>query len=371
MPSGPAPRRADPKSRLSGIAWPAVPGRWAAVLLGMVDELESSQWLSPTEISRRQSRALDDLLAHARATVPYYRDRPGYGAGRPWTDLPILTRERIQAAGDDLVSTEVPADHLPLTDMTTSGTTGRPLTVKATPITGLFWLVCTLREHLWHGRDATATVVTLRTDRSGQIPRGGRVFTGWGPPIDTVYDTGPLGMMALQEDIAVQAEFLVAHNPAYLLSLPSNLIALCRHFARSGVELPALREVRSYGEALAQEVRDACREQWGVPVTDIYSSQELGYLAIQCPTVGALPRDVGVVPGRDPRRGGPPVWGGRDGAGGRHRSPQLRHAPAPLRPRRLRPGGGAVPLRAGAAGARSGGRPAAEHAVRAPTSRTS
>ena len=110
------------------------------------------------------------------------------------------------------------------------------------------------------------------------------MFTGWGPPIDTVYDTGPLGMMALQEDIAVQAEFLVAHNPAYLLSLPSNLIALCRHFARSGVELPALREVRSYGEALSQEVRDACREQWGVPVTDTYSSQELGYLAIQCPT---------------------------------------------------------------------------------------
>ena len=284
MPSGPAPRRADPKSRLSGIPWPAVPGKWAAVLLGMVDELESSQWLSPTEISRRQSRALDELLAYARATVPYYRDRPEYGAGRPWTELPILTREQIQAAGADLVSTDVPAEHLPLTDMTTSGSTGRPLTVKATPVTGLFWLVCTLREHLWHGRDATATVVTLRTDRSGQIPPGGRVFTGWGPPIDTVFDTGPLGMMAVQEDIAVQAEFLVAQNPAYLLSLPSNLMALCRHFARTGVELPALREVRSYGEVLDQEVRDACREQWGVPVTDMYSSQELGYLALQCPT---------------------------------------------------------------------------------------
>ena len=193
MPSGPAPRRADPKSRLTGIAWPAVPGRWAAVLLGMVDELESSQWLSPTEISRRQSRTLEDLLAHARATVPYYRDRPGYGAGRPWTDLPILTRDRVQAAGDDLVSTEVPADHLPLTDMTTSGTTGRPLTVKATPITGLFWLVCALREHLWHGRDATATVVTLRTDRSGQIHAGGGCSPGGALPSTPSTTPGPWG----------------------------------------------------------------------------------------------------------------------------------------------------------------------------------
>ena len=84
---------------------------------------------------------------------------PSTAPARPWTDLPILTREQIQAAGADLVSTDVPADHLPLTDMTTSGSTGRPLTVKATPVTGLFWLVCTLRDHLWHGRDATATVV--------------------------------------------------------------------------------------------------------------------------------------------------------------------------------------------------------------------
>jgi phenylacetate-CoA ligase len=250
----------------------------------MVDELESSQWLSPTEIRRRQSHALDDLLTHARATVPYYRDRPEYAPGRPWEELPILTREHVQAAGADLVSTDVPVDHHPLTDVTTSGTTGRPVTVKATPVTGVFWFVCTLREHLWHGRDATATVVTLRTDPSGQLPRGGRVFTSWGPPIETVYDTGTLGMMAVQEDIAVQAEFLVAHNPAYLLSLPSNLMALCRHFAGTGARLPALREVRSYGEVLDREVRDACRELWGVPVTDIYSCQELGYLALQCPT---------------------------------------------------------------------------------------
>ena len=111
--------------------------------------------------------------------------------------------------------------------------------------------------------------------------------------------------MALQEDIAVQAEFLVAHNPAYLLSLPSNLIALCRHFARSGVELPPLREVRSYGEALSQEVRDACRVQWGVPVTDTYSSQELGYLAIQCPTAERYHVMSELFLARDPRRGGP------------------------------------------------------------------
>jgi phenylacetate-CoA ligase len=254
------------------------------MLLGMLHELEASQWLPPAELAARQAQTLDALVAHARATVPYYRDHPGYAAPRPWAELPILSREQVQAAGPALVSTAIPADHLPLTDMTTWGSTGRPVTVKATGITGLLWLVCTLREHQWHGRDPTTKVATLRPDRSGQVPAEGALYPSWGPPIDTVYDTGPVAAMAVQQDVAVQAEFLVAHDPTYLLSLPSNLMALCEHFARTGARLPSLREARSYGEVLGPEVRDACRRVWGVPVTDMYSSQELGYLALQCPT---------------------------------------------------------------------------------------
>jgi phenylacetate-CoA ligase len=254
------------------------------VLLGMLHELESTQWLPAAELARRQSRALDALLGHARATVPYYRDHPGYAPGRPWAELPILRRDQIQDAGVALLSTAIPTPHLPLTDLTTSGSTGPPLTVKGTQITGLFWLVCTLRDHRWHGRDPMAKVATLRPDQSGTIPPEGVLYPTWGSPIDAVYDTGPLGLMPLPQDITVQAEFLTAQDPHYLLSLPSNLLALCRHFARTGARLPRLREVRSFGEALSPEVRDACRQVWGVGVTDMYSSQELGYLALQCPT---------------------------------------------------------------------------------------
>ena len=53
---------------------------------------------------------------------------------------------------------------------------------------------------------------------------------------------------------------------------------------------------------------------------------------------------------------------GGDGTGGRHPAPQLRHAPDPLRAGRLRPGGRAMLLRTGSAGARPGGRPGSFHA---------
>ena len=250
----------------------------------MLHELESTQWLPPAELVRRQSAALADLLAHARATVPYYRDHPDYAGARSWAELPILTREQIQAAGPALVSTDVPADHLPLTDMTTSGSTGRPLTVKATRITGLFWLVCTLREHQWHGRDHTTKVATLRPDRSGQVPVEGAFYPSWGAPIDTVYDTGPCAVMAVQQDVAAQAEFLVAQDPTYLLSVPSNLTALAQHFARH--RRPAAPPAGGTHLRRGARAGAAGRLPPGVgrPRDRHVQRQELGYLALQCPT---------------------------------------------------------------------------------------
>jgi phenylacetate-CoA ligase len=47
-----------------------------------------------------------------------------------------------------------------------------------------------------------------------------------------------------------------------------------------------LREVRTVGETLTPELRAACEAAWNVPIVDTYSSQELGYLALQCPESG-------------------------------------------------------------------------------------
>ena len=52
--------------------------------------------------------------------------------------------------------------------------------------------------------------------------------------------------------------------------------------AQRPVHLPDLRAVITYGEPVPPDVR-ACRETWGVPVQDIYSCEELGYIAMQCP----------------------------------------------------------------------------------------
>jgi phenylacetate-CoA ligase len=268
-----------------------VPDDIGASLLAIQHQLEESQWLAAEELERRQFLALSRVLQHACWTVPHYQrgkeyvalaDSPALDAAQ-WTSLPVLTREDVQEAGAAITTDAVPEGHLPLTEVFTSGSTGRPLRGVGTRVTTLFWLAITLRDHLWQGRDFTAKMAAIRPDPRSGVPVEGVVIPGWGPATDHVYETGPCALQSIHRDVKVQAAWLVGQDPVYLLTVPSNVLALARHFQSTGERLPSLREVRCYGELLGPEVRAACREAWDVDVSDMYSTQEIGYIALQCP----------------------------------------------------------------------------------------
>jgi phenylacetate-CoA ligase len=83
--------------------------------------------------------------------------------------------------------------------------------------------------------------------------------------------------------LSEQFDWLLDQKPDYLLTFPSNLLALIRLSKERHVKLSALREVITLGEALDPAVREICEKEWGLPVVDAYSSQEFGMLAVQCP----------------------------------------------------------------------------------------
>jgi phenylacetate-CoA ligase len=273
------------------MSWPALPGDSGARLLALAYQLQQTEWLASDELERLQFEALGRLLQHSRRTVPYYRDHPAYAGSedptldsQAWARLPILSRAAIQEAGEGLRSTEIPAAHQPVAERTSSGSTGRPLTVLTSAVTNEFWMALTLREHLWHDRDLTARFAIVRPDPTGRVPPEGLAFSEWGAPFSTVFATGPYGLMSLQTDVAAQVAWLVATEPDYLLTLPSNLLALTQHLDATGTRLSRLRQVVTMGEMLSPDVRAACRDLLGVPIVDMYSSQEIGYIALQCPT---------------------------------------------------------------------------------------
>lgn len=273
------------------MAWPAIPPAHGATLLATLHQLDESERLPPQDLERMQLGALSRLLRHARTTIPYYREAPGYGdvdsgplTPDDWRRIPVLTRARVQDAGPSLVTESLPRHHEPVNEVTTTGSTGRPVRAVGTRITTHFWLAITARHHLWHGIDVTGKLAAIRAERSDDLPAEGLSASGWGPAIDNLFVSGPSCLFSIQNDVSVQAGWLVAQNPDYLLTYPSNLAALAAHFQDTGKKLPALRGVQSYGEMLSPTVRDACREAWGVEVSDMYSAQEIGYLALQCPT---------------------------------------------------------------------------------------
>ncbi|MGB8273868.1 MAG: AMP-binding protein [Alphaproteobacteria bacterium] len=281
-----------PKSAIEGNLWPGVAAGRGAALLAMQFQLEQSQWWPPEIIKRQQYRQLAQVLRHAGATVPYYQRRfseAGIDPARPlddeaWARIPLLTRKDVQEAGESLSSRAVPAAHGKVHALSTSGSTGMPVTTKGTQLTQFFWLSFTLRDQVWHGFDVTRKLGAIRFSRrgTGAYPDGTRM-TGWGPATDPAFATGQAAFLNITTPVEQQLEWLQRESPDYLITYPSNLMSLVTYCRGRGIKIPSVRFVETLAEILHPDVRSACREVWGVKVVDMYSSQEVGYIALQCP----------------------------------------------------------------------------------------
>lgn len=276
---------AIPRTSVQKVGWPAIPGQQASLLLAMQFQFTQSQWWQPEVLRQQQFRQAANLIAHAVRSVPFYGEHfrtTGYdhAAGvrlESWAELPLLQREHIQRFGDALCSRQLPPDHGRVFEYTTSGSTGSPIRFSKTEITEFFWRAFTLRDHLWHQRDLSGKLAVIRTTVNEAE------WAGWGPATNDVFDTGSCATLNIRTDIAAQAEWLRKQNPNYLLSHPSNIMALAKRSLENGIRVPHLRQVRTFGETVMPGLREACLEAWGATLTDVYSAEEVGYIALQCP----------------------------------------------------------------------------------------
>jgi len=264
--------------------WPALPSGDGAIVLSLLRQIEEAQWFPPETLRGRQMQQLDSLLRHAHTTVPHYREHWGnlYRPDAPLTleafsSLPILTRRDIQTHNESLRSVVIPPEHGPTGEGGSGGSTGTPIRVLQTQLNNLFAMAFQLRDHAWHGRDMRGKLAILRTQAEEAQQ------AGWGLATQSTISTGPSVARSVRADALTLLDWLHAEQPAYLTGYPSLIIELARLSIRRKVRLPVLKEVRTFGERLPPEIRPLCREAWGVPVTDMYSSGETGPIALQCP----------------------------------------------------------------------------------------
>lgn len=267
---------------LPGMIWPAIPDDDSARMLSLQFQFEQSQWFAAERLQELQMQQFLQVFNHAVSTVPYYRQHFSPWAANnimsweKYRELPVSSRRDVQHAGANMHSTAPPPAHGPLARTESSGSTGSPLVTLGTAWTQLMWRALLLRDHLWHRRDLRGKLAAIRSKTEDMT------LPHWGAAT-AAFATGPSVVRSLSADLDGQLRWLAAENPDYLLSLATNVHALASRSLELGVRLPGLKHVRTYAEMLRPDARRIVREAWGVEIVDSYSSEELGYIALQCP----------------------------------------------------------------------------------------
>jgi phenylacetate-CoA ligase len=279
----------------AGNRWPTLPDAGLSQVWAAYQQLEHTQWLGPDEIQALQLFQFRSLLGHCVANIPYYRDLFSASGITPasirdyteFRKVPLLDRRTCQERSDQLSTEVLPSGTVSLDEDSTSGASGVPVRVLKTNIYYVWWLACYLRDLEWSGLDPTGTMAVIRATFKDDAERDsylrGVQLPCWQPVLDRLIESGPLHAMDIAQEPRRQLDWLVAVNPDFLLSHASNLELLAGILLEEPRRFPRLRAIQAISETLTEAAEERIRTAFGVPVKNLYSCAEAGYLASPCP----------------------------------------------------------------------------------------
>ncbi len=248
-------------------------------------EFEASQWWTADQLRNLQQRKLRRLLSHAADRCPFHAERfraagidPRSATLESLRQLPTLGKSEIAANIDAIIDPTIPGG---LFDLTTGGSTGRPLAFK-----------------IDRNRQAADQAARARTRRWFGIDVGERELYLWGSPVEqaaqdrakTLRDriTNHRLLNAFRMTPAMMTRYIdvmQAFDPVHLFGYPSSIAQLVRHAVRIGrpIRNTSLKAVFVTGELVLRSDRAIIEEFLPVPVADGYGSREAGFIAHQCP----------------------------------------------------------------------------------------
>ncbi len=262
-----------------------IPQGHHAQAAGMQFLLQQSQKSAEHENHLQQQQALQKILHHAMSTVPYYQlhlKNLSKKNNFRWQDIPLLSRQQLQENHSQLISQAELKGHGQDIDFRSSGSTGRPVHLISTEYAQQYWQAFTLRDHLWAERDFSLDFAVIKNMSKDKGKYPGHTSSTWGPSSSSVFRTGPSYSLNSSETIATQYKWLSEKQPAYLVTYPSSLLELAKLELAQG-KLKSLRNISSLGETLSPDTREFVQKAFGCKVYDMYSAQEIGYMALQCP----------------------------------------------------------------------------------------
>jgi len=253
--------------------------RYGGIHNAFLRRLTESQWKPAAYHRDQQLSAVNDLLRHAIARVPFYAGR-GLGTIQSLEalrEIPVLRKPEVQAAGTQLVDTQVPPRRL--LRVYTGGTTGTSLTVYSDRSALQRNYAFFARFRRWAGippgaRTATFAGRTLVPPDQRQPPFW-RSNLAARTLLCSSYHLAP-------DTYDAYLDRLAAFRPGLIDAYPSSIEPLARRILEVGRSDIRPTAVITSSETLIPAVRDMVLRAFQCPVFDHYGAAEMAALITQC-----------------------------------------------------------------------------------------
>jgi phenylacetate-CoA ligase len=215
------------------------------------------------------------LVTHAYEKVPFYRDLYGSASFEPgdlngWDDfaaLPVVTKDHVIESYPDRI-VERGRDPARLIVSRSSGSSGKVLDIAYD-----------------HRALITFVMAGLRLYRMGfdYRPWHRQAYVYTSPyPLSSLFGLYPLHFIHTLTPVDEIIRQLKARRPHLLVCYPSHLQQIARSASPQDLEAIRPRLISVNSEMSTQAERAALAAQFGCPVLDEYSSEELTRIAAQC-----------------------------------------------------------------------------------------
>jgi phenylacetate-coenzyme A ligase PaaK-like adenylate-forming protein len=255
--------------------------------------LRQTQFMPPERMREYQRSLLERLIRHARAQVPFYRDsgrldplfrRDDTIDWERWREIPSLTRKEVQDAGSTLHAERVPPETGRTWTLTTSGSTGEPVSVLHCALSGeTAWTAILLRDFERHNIDTAQ-----RFARIGRFPQeeafpGLRRSNAWSGELARIGIDAP--RLDIPETMTPEEiiDAVTGFKPAYLGLNPVMIEPLCSWDQDRLLSDLGIDAIFPTGDRLTEQTKHLAIDHFRCRIVNRYSSEECGWIASICP----------------------------------------------------------------------------------------
>ncbi|HEX7001319.1 MAG TPA: AMP-binding protein [Trueperaceae bacterium] len=238
-------------------------------------------WDAATWQAYVQERLAEQLSTAARS-VPYYRDwwsgQAGDAGAAELASWPFLPKQTVRERAADFRRDDL--DVKKLYKLTTSGTTGTPLTIWRSRATMRAWYALSdARWRRWYGVSRHDNWALMAGQEVVPTTQDRPPFWVWNTAAKQLY----MSTVHLKRENAVHyLEALRAHEVRFIDGYPSMVATLARFAVEEGLDAPRLQVVVTHAETLTQQQRDLISQAFGCPVRNTYGMGETVVAASEC-----------------------------------------------------------------------------------------